>query len=349
LRAGRILDSRDRPVTQDRIDRRADSCDDRGLLHVTILGRALAVYGRRGKVPEPRGQTQSCARGWEQGMGYAAILVHVDADADSDPRVKLARELAARCEARLIGAAAWAPESVAAGDIAGEEQGGDGADFVGGEEIDKPQVDEISAWLGRLGEHFRSSVSDKRAEWRAAVDFPSDFVVRQARAADLLIVGPDRTGDSYRSLDPGTVLINAGRPVLLVPTGVGSMEARRILIAWKNTREARRAVRDALPLLRQAEEVLAVHVTEAAWRSDTDSDLEDAADYLARHDVRIRSRTEPHSKSGVAAELVRSAKQQGADLIVAGGYGRSRLGEAVFGGVTRELLMKSPICCLFSH
>ena len=282
-------------------------------------------------------------------MGYAAILVHVDAEADSDPRVRLARELAARWNATLIGAGAWALQSVGAGDIAGgEEHGGDGADFVGGEETDKPQVEEISAWLGRLGEHFRSNAGDK-PEWRAAVDFPTEFVVRQARAADLVIVGPDRTGDSYRSLDPGTAVIQAGRPVLLVPSGIDSLQARRILIGWKNTREARRAGRDALPLLRQAEEVLAVHVAEMGWQFDTGSDVEDAANYLKRHEIKIRTKIEPQPKASGAAELIRLAKEQGADLIVAGGYGRSRLGEFIFGGVTRELLTTSPICCLFSH
>ena len=283
-------------------------------------------------------------------MGYAAILVHVDADADSDPRVRLARELAERCKATLIGAGAWAMQSAGAGDIAGgEDHGGDGADFVGGEEPDKPQIEEISAWLERLGSHFRANVGDKQVEWRSAVDFPTEFVVRQARAADLLIIGPDRTGDSYRSLDPGTVIIQAGRPVLLVPTGVDSLHARRILVCWKNTRETRRAVRDALPLLRRAEEVLAVHVAETGWQFDSGSDVEDAARYFARHDIKVRTKIEGHSKSSIAAALIRAAKEQGADVIVAGGYGRSRLGEFVFGGVTRELLATSPICCLFSH
>jgi nucleotide-binding universal stress UspA family protein len=282
-------------------------------------------------------------------MGYAAILVHVDADADSDPRVRLARELAARCNATLIGAGAWAPQSTGTGDIAGEEQGGDGADFVGGEEPDKPQIAEISAWLGRLGEHFRASAGDKRVEWRSAVDFPTEFVVREARAADLVIVGPDRTGDSYRSLDPGSVVIGAGRPVLLVPSGIDSLEARRILIGWKNTREARRAVRDALPLLRKAEHVIAVHVAETDWQFDSGEELEDTARYLARHEVKVATQIEPPSKAGGAGELIRLAKEQGADLIVTGGYGHSRIGEFIFGGVTRELLATSAICCLFSH
>jgi nucleotide-binding universal stress UspA family protein len=301
-------------------------------------------------VARPGGREHFRAGWWERGMGYAAILVHVDADADSDPRIRLALDLAARCNATLIGAGAWALQSVGAGDIAGgEDQGSDGADFVGGEEPDKPQVKEISAWLERLGDHFRTTAGDKQIEWRSAVDFPTEFVVRQARAADLLIIGPDRTGDSYRSLDPGTVIIQAGRPVLLVPRGVDSLNARRILVAWKNTREARRAVWDGLPLLRSAEEVLALHIAEAGWQFDSGSDVEDAARYLARHEIKIRTKIENQTKGSIAAALIRAAKEEGAGVIVAGGYGHSRLGEFVFGGVTRELLATSPICGLFSH
>src|SRR5262249_49974158 len=192
---------------------------------------ALALHHRHGMVVRLGGRERTRARRWELGMGYAAILVHVDADADSDPRVRLARELAARCKATLIGAGAWAMQSAAgAGDIAGgEDHGSDGADFVGGEEPDKPQVEEISAWLERLGGHSRANAGDGQVEGRAAIVFPTDLVVRQARAAALLIIGPDRPGVSYRSLDPGTVITRAGRRVLLVPPGVVSLPARRIL------------------------------------------------------------------------------------------------------------------------
>jgi nucleotide-binding universal stress UspA family protein len=166
---------------------------------------------------------------------------------------------------------------------------------------------------------------------------------------DLVIVGPDRTGDFYRSLDPGSVIVHAGRPVLLVPTGVDALQGRRIVIGWKDTREARRAVRDALPLLRRAEDVLAVHIGEKGGQVGGGSNVEDAAEYLARHEIRIRSRIETQSNNSIASELIRSAKEEAADLIVVGGYGHSRLGEFIFGGVTRELVTTSPICCLFSH
>jgi nucleotide-binding universal stress UspA family protein len=285
-------------------------------------------------------------------MGYAAIMVHVDADADSDKRVRLALELAERWNATLIGAGAWALQSAGAGDIAGgEDHGSGGGDIVDGDEPDKAQIEEISAWLGRLGDHFRSSAQSSKpaVEWRSAVDYPTEFVIREAHAADLVIVGPDRTGDSYRSLDPGAAIVRAGRPVLLVPGGIDSLKARRIIIGWKDTREARRAVRDSLPFLRKADEVLAVHVAEKGPQFAVSSNPEDVANYLSRHGIRIQTRIAAHSKTGIGGELIRSAKERGADLIVAGGYGHSRLGELVFGGMTRDLIAASPVCCLLSH
>jgi hypothetical protein len=115
-------------------------------------------------------------------------------------------------------------------------------------------LQEFSAQLAQAGEHFRSLVEpDQPVEWRSGIDSPTEFVAVEARAADLLIVRRDRiAGDSSRSLDPGAVVLKAGRPVLVVPPDIQSLAAELIAIGWKDNREARRAVRDALPLLREA-------------------------------------------------------------------------------------------------
>jgi hypothetical protein len=100
-------------------------------------------------------------------------------------------------------------------------------------------------------------------EWRTAFESPTEFLASQARAADLLVIGRDRVpGDLYRSVDPGAIVLKAGRPVLVAPTGVGRIELRNVVIAWKNTREAHRALQDALPLLDHAERVSIVGVGE---------------------------------------------------------------------------------------
>jgi nucleotide-binding universal stress UspA family protein len=180
------------------------------------------------------------------------------------------------------------------------------------------------------------------------VNFPNDFVAQEARAADLLVVGQTPAA-AYRFLETGSLLLNAGRPVLVVPKDVASLVARRVVVAWKDTRESRRAIRDALPFLRLAESVFLVEV--AAWGADANAlpRLKDVGRFLAQHQIsNVTERVLPDEP--IAGDvLLRFAQEQFADLIVSGAYGHSRLGEWIFGGVTRELLIHSPVCCLFSH
>ncbi len=101
-------------------------------------------------------------------------------------------------------------------------------------------------------------------------------------------------------------------------------------------------------LLLKASRVCVVECDETG-QERTVSHLEDVSRYLERHGVKVVSRAPVHAAKSVADELVRVAKDEGADLIIAGAYGHSRLGEQIFGGVTRDLLSMSPICCLLSH
>lgn len=155
--------------------------------------------------------------------------------------------------------------------------------------------------------------------------------------------------DFYFALDPGVTIVRAGRPVLLVPDDVESLPARRVVIAWKDCREARRTVQDALPFLHDAKEVMIVEVCEHEADTQSQRRIDDVKEYLLRHKVNVGAKAYLHTKHSVANEVLRFAKDEKVDLIVAGGYGRSRLGEWIFGGVTRELLANSRVCCLFSH
>src|SRR5262249_41476521 len=121
------------------------------------------------------------------------------------------------------------------------------------------------------------------------------------------------------------------------------------VVAWKDTRESRRAVRDALPFLQEAKEVVLVEVGEHESQSQAKKNLADVAAYLVRHQVVVAAEVWRRPPGLVAAELLRVVQEEKEDLIVAGGYGHSRLGEWIFGGVTRELLAASPVCCLLSH
>jgi nucleotide-binding universal stress UspA family protein len=209
----------------------------------------------------------------------------------------------------------------------------------------------MAARLAEMGEKFRAAAKQvAHVEWRGMLDYPRTMVPREARAADLLIIGRDRVaGDPYFSLNPGNTVLRAGRPVLVVPDGIDALPAKRVMIAWKDTRESRRAVADALPFLRRADEIMLVEVCEHGAEAQSEQHIGDVANYLARQQIKVAAKAFLHTERPVAEELLRFARDERADLIVSGAYGHSRLGEWIFGGVTRDLLATSPLCCLLSH
>ena len=202
-----------------------------------------------------------------------------------------------------------------------------------------------------MGKKFRDQGQClEQVEWRTALESPYELISREARAADLVIVGARHAAGEMRDLvDPGVVLLRAGRPVLVVPDIIAPLQLRRAVVAWKDTRECRRAVRDALPFLQEAKEVLLVEIGESEAKARAKSALADVATYLVRHRVIVADQIWRQAHGPAASELLDLVRDEGADLIVAGGYGHSRLGEWIFGGVTHELLASSPVCCMLSH
>ena len=281
----------------------------------------------------------------------AAIMVHVDFDEGAEHRISVAASLADRFNSALIGIAGWPPRKNLV--VLGRSRTtGAVVDAVLEFEAGEEGRQKISAQLERLGEKFRriAKVNGRSTEWRSFVNFPSEVIAREARAADLVIIGRDPLpGDDVHTFDPGTVILAAGRPVLVVPSGIRHLEAERILIAWKDTREARRTVSDALPFLKKAQSVNIVEVSEQGMEDPARERIADVAKYLARHHVAIGTQIATAGNRAEGPLLLRLAKEQKADLIIAGAYGRTRLGEWIFGGVTRELLAASEVCCLFSH
>jgi nucleotide-binding universal stress UspA family protein len=267
--------------------------------------------------------------------------VHVEAGAES--RVKLALQLANSHQATLIGVAAgmWPPPVV----VMGPDVGVVSAEMIeAGREQVETELNIAAALFQKLTE-----CKGVKTEWRAVVDFPHAVLCSAANAADLVVVGPldpYTLGSEYSSVNPGDVLIGAGRPVLVVPKSVSEIRARKVVAAWKNTREARRALADALPFLTRAESVVLTQVRE---RNGVDESLSDAQAFLSRHGVKVSADVREMKASTVDEELVQCATAVDADLIVAGAYGRSRLREWVFGGVTRGLLSQRSIACQLSH
>jgi nucleotide-binding universal stress UspA family protein len=267
-------------------------------------------------------------------MTHAAIMVTVDFDPVSKARINLAADLARRFGSLLIGVAGWPLIKRPVETLS-----------------DNELAERASKELRSLGERFRKIAEEVavRFEWRPSMDFPREVIPKEARAADLLIIGQSMLpGDVVRSYDPGTIILAAGRPVLVVPPEIDRLELSRVLVAWKDTREARRAIRDALPFLKLADEV-SIAVAKTPGAEDADAQIADVAKYLERHDVRVAEQISTVASDDEEDVLLDLAKQHRVNLIVAGAYGRTRLSEWIFGGVTRHLLLNSPVPCLLSN
>jgi hypothetical protein len=168
-------------------------------------------------------------------MTFSTLMVHLELEHLNDARLQITGDLAEKFNAKVIGIAAADPQPP---DYAG---GSVARGFVKHEQIEvKKRIEEAEA-------RFRSAI-DGRArdiEWRSALERPNDYVAREARAADLIIAGSNRDGvlfDRLRRIDPSDLVMMAGRPVLLVPPEVQDLKLGKVLVAWKDTREARRAV-----------------------------------------------------------------------------------------------------------
>jgi nucleotide-binding universal stress UspA family protein len=138
-------------------------------------------------------------------------------------------------------------------------------------------------------------------------------------------------------------------PVLVVPPEGGVLRARSVIVAWKDTREARRALHDAMPFLKAAEKVLVVAVCEAEEAKAALEGVREVVAGLSRHGVKADPTVVQAPADLAAARLQDEAREARADLIVAGAYGHSRLGEWIFGGVTRYLLHNPQTFLLLSH
>ncbi|NEU14519.1 universal stress protein [Methylobacterium sp. BTF04] len=272
-------------------------------------------------------------------MTFASIMVSVDLAGDATGRIKVAAHLADALGARTIGIAAQAPDHVTA--------------HVGpmGALAFLPTLSRraVSDGLARAEELFLAAVGTRsRVSWRSALEPGLAFLASQARAADLVVVGrgcPDGASEYPLPLDAASVVLATGRPVLVVPPGIDYLEGRRVMVAWKDTREARRAVLDALPILRLASRVDVVGVTHEGRVSG----VADVVAYLSMQGILATSAEHPSEGGGDAEALLDLASEGATDLIVMGAYGHGRLREAVLGGVTRDVLRRCPVCSFLSH
>jgi nucleotide-binding universal stress UspA family protein len=271
---------------------------------------------------------------------YSTLMVHLDGARPNAAVLDVAATIAKRHDAKVIGIAVCQPIQLAAGDgyIDGPIA------MIAGDLV----TDELAH--AKLEFHAHIGLRPHVLEWRSipTLENVAHAVAEQARCADLVITAIGRTpGNNLAThADTGELILRAGRPVLVVPDAHVTADFRNVLVAWTDTRECRRAIMDALPVLRRADRVTIVEASKDPVHAR--EGIEDIAGWLARHGVgadRIVSRM----KGSGFETLAMIATEIEADLVVAGAYGHSRIREWAFGGVTRDLLLYERRCTLLSH
>lgn len=272
-----------------------------------------------------------------------SILVHLDASSRSAERLTLAAVLARRHQGELTAcygvlstllATPWAAEIT------------DGTLMAMLSEIDQTM-------RSRAREQFDRLVGDSGARWsEPGNELLLRYLVRQALTSDLLVLGQPDGSDASTGAVPAElvpmVIVDSGRPALVVPYA-GTFEAMpdSVLLAWKPTREAARAVTAALPWLTRAREV---HIAQAPEGGDEQLPASAALEHwLQLHGVGGDMRCHRLPAAEVGGALLSLAADTGAGLLAMGCYGHSRAREWVLGGVTRSILHTMTVPILMAH
>ena len=273
-------------------------------------------------------------------MTCPTLLVNLEPGGSNAGLLHVAAGLADRLGASVIGVAARQPPRL---DISG-------TCYIPPEVFDEEQAETDLEMNGAQAE-FHTAFHGSQHEWRSSVSFasPAGYIVDQARHADLLLTGmPHHEAADPTRATAGELVMQCGRPVLMIPQAPATPSLDCILLAWKDTREARRAALDALPLLERAKHVTVVEIAADGDMPAARQRLADVAHWLARHGV--AAEVLACAADGDNAEQIESlARKLDANLVVAGAYGHSRLREWAFGGVTRTLLRRGDRCAMLSH
>jgi nucleotide-binding universal stress UspA family protein len=275
-------------------------------------------------------------------MTYSTLMVHVELGRSNAVLLAAAVDFAKRFKSAVIGVTGCQPMQAYyaegySGDVAEQEQTA----------ID----DEIKA----AESEFRSALASSKVdhvEWRSTCAYGPvlDFLAHEARAADIVLTGVARGDmfDSSRAVNTGDLVMKVGRPVLIVPLAARELRLDQVLVGWKDTRESRRAIADALPLLKRAAKLTLGAIVAEEDLAIARTQLADVALWLGRHGVTANQVVSP--SIGDDADALWALEQDlGAGLIVAGAYGHSRLREWVLGGVTKNLLLSKDRYSLVSH
>lgn len=282
-------------------------------------------------------------------MSFKTILVHVDRETNAQPLLKAAVRLAEQNQAHLIGtyvAHAMEPYIARLNELALSP------------EIMKTLMREEINRADAIKSLFKAATEEQNlvAEWRFDPDIRTgvtNSVLDQARSADILVIGEEykdpATGMPGSLVGP--LIMNCARPTIVVPDAYDDKSLGEfVFVAWDGSRESSRAVFDALPLLKNARNVWVHRVisNDEAKRHD-ESVTRDLADALARHGINLELSESVSTARKVGEELISVAGSRGADCIVMGAYGHSRVHDLLLGGATRHILANSKVPLIMSR
>jgi nucleotide-binding universal stress UspA family protein len=279
-------------------------------------------------------------------MKLCDILVHVDASPQARIRLDLAVALARQHQTHLT---ALHIIDVALPVMAMGDGGGGGAIIA--ELMEQMRQTALTAGA-QLKTIFQEAIRREgvMGEWRQVEGRAVELLALHGRYADLLVMGQDDPESGNAGLLEA-VLFDSGRPVLAIPfAGTFKTIGKRVLVGWNASREASRAVHDALPLLAKAESTCVFLANPkrglAAHGEEPGADI---ARHLARHGLKVEVAKTIANDVADSALLLNHASDMSADLLVMGAYGHSRLREFILGGVTRSLLREMTVPVLLSH
>lgn len=275
-------------------------------------------------------------------MSYKTIMVHLHIGEANKAVLSVAKTVAERFNAKVIGAVVGQQTQIIYG------RGYAMMDFFDLEEAQlEKEINETEALFRNTFKGYTAAI-----EWRSKVTREPmiDYIASEARCADLIITGiaPSDFFQGPAAVTASEIVMKSGRPVLIVPNKVDNFKLNNIVVGWKETREARRAIADAIPMLQLAKEVTVVEVASKSNKKETNQRLKDIENWLKTHEVNASCVTHI-AKDDDASDFVSIAKKQKANMVVTGAYGHSRLREWALGGVTDELLHNTQFCSLMSH
>ena len=279
-------------------------------------------------------------------MAYKDLLVQVDDSKGCAARVEAAVELAIAHDAHLTGVSLLtdpAPSSFVQGYLP--------QDVL--DMLQRQARERADAALGRFAEVAkRNQISFETRIDRVLYTAMAEALATNARYADLVILGqagPD-DADVPRYL-PEEVTLASGRPSLVIPyIGPGATLGQRVSVAWDASREAARAVNDALPILQRAQAVgvVTVNPREGPFGHGEQPGA-DIALHLARHGIKVEVQRVESRDVDVPNTILSHIADRSSDLLVMGAYGHSRLRELVLGGVTRTILHDMTVPVFMAH